>query len=118
MRDKKEGTCTGKGRHLCPRLVQQVAEVKTSYELSWEVKRDNIKTETKQREYQITEYFPAFASGTTAATLLILLQLYCYCRSLYLNTSYVLCSVFLYIYRYCCMEDGFTFDEQKKRTYE
>ena len=40
MRDKNEGPSRegGKGRHLCPRLVQKIAEGKTSYELSWKVK--------------------------------------------------------------------------------
>ena len=28
----------GKGRHLRPQLVQEIAEGKTSYELSWKVK--------------------------------------------------------------------------------
>ena len=35
---KIEGTGGGKGRHLWPRIVQKIAEGKTSYELSWKVK--------------------------------------------------------------------------------
>ena len=40
MRDKTEGTYRGgEGTtHLWPRLVQKIAEGKTSYELSWKVK--------------------------------------------------------------------------------
>ena len=34
----KARTGGGKGRHLWPRLVQKVAEGKTSYELSWKVR--------------------------------------------------------------------------------
>ena len=40
MRDKKVKACTGgeRGRHLSPRLVQKIAQGKTSYELGWKVK--------------------------------------------------------------------------------
>ena len=44
MRDKnvkmKARTGGKKGRHLSPRLVQKIAEGKTSYELTWKVKSD------------------------------------------------------------------------------
>ena len=39
MRDKLKARTGGeKGRHLWPRLVQKIAEGKTSYELSWKAK--------------------------------------------------------------------------------
>ena len=47
---KRFSTGGEKGRHLWPRLVQKIAEGKTSYELSWKVK-ETIKKNTKKKRY-------------------------------------------------------------------
>ena len=54
-----------KGRHLWPRLVQKVAEGKTSYELSWKVKLMIKKHTHKCYFWNATEYQPLYLWNAT-----------------------------------------------------